>query len=267
MPTERWRGAGGARPGRPGPAAAAGAHAAPARRAPAQALALGRRVRGRRRWRARRARSIGGVPVAWWAVWDGERLHERMHRRAGPVRMAPGHVRAAARSTCASRRARASRSSRRTARSTSGPASRAGSRCAAPCSGRPFEGRASSTTPPATTRADTAWRWSAGVGVAESGARVAWNLVDGVHDGAERSERTVWVDGTPHHVGPLRSPTTSPRRRPALRGRGRARAPRAPAGGGLRVRDAVRALQRLAARTPGALREGWGVMERHRVRW
>jgi hypothetical protein len=39
--------------------------------------------------------------------------------------------------------------------------------------------------------------------VAESGARVAWNLVVGVHDDDAASERTVWVDGTPHHVGPL----------------------------------------------------------------
>src|SRR5215207_6745912 len=28
----------------------------------------------------------------------------------------------------------------------------------------------------------TAWRWSAGVGRTEDGRRVAWNLVDGVHD-------------------------------------------------------------------------------------
>ena len=39
--------------------------------------------------------SIGGVPVAWWVVWDGERLHERLHRRGGPVRMEPGRVRTA----------------------------------------------------------------------------------------------------------------------------------------------------------------------------
>ena len=46
------------------------------------------------------------------------------------------------------------------------------------------------------------WRWSAGVGRAESGERVAWNLVDGVHDSDAASERTVWVDGEPHEVGP-----------------------------------------------------------------
>ena len=47
----------------------------------------------------------------------------------------------------------------------------------------------------------TAWRWSAGAGVASSGAAVVWNLVEGLHDGSP-SERTVWVDGEPHEVGP-----------------------------------------------------------------
>jgi Protein of unknown function (DUF2804) len=48
----------------------------------------------------------------------------------------------------------------------------------------------------------TRWRWSAGLGRATSGEHVAWNLVEGVHDGAEASERTVWVDGNPREVGP-----------------------------------------------------------------
>lgn len=48
----------------------------------------------------------------------------------------------------------------------------------------------------------TAWRWSAGAGVSSSGAEVVWNLVEGLHDGSP-SERTVWVDGEPHPVGPL----------------------------------------------------------------
>ncbi|MBD0283045.1 MAG: DUF2804 family protein [Thermoleophilaceae bacterium] len=48
----------------------------------------------------------------------------------------------------------------------------------------------------------TRWRWSAGLGRAATGERVAWNLVEGVHDAPEASERTVWVDGEPHEVGP-----------------------------------------------------------------
>ncbi len=47
----------------------------------------------------------------------------------------------------------------------------------------------------------TRWRWSAGVGTGAGGEAVAWNLVEGVHDGASASERTVWVDGQPREVG------------------------------------------------------------------
>ena len=48
----------------------------------------------------------------------------------------------------------------------------------------------------------TAWRWSAGVGRADSGEAVAWNLVEGIHDDPQVSERTVWVDGEPREIGP-----------------------------------------------------------------
>jgi hypothetical protein len=43
----------------------------------------------------------------------------------------------------------------------------------------------------------TAWRWSAGVGRARDGRPVAWNLVSGINDPPQGSERAVWVDGVP----------------------------------------------------------------------
>jgi len=49
---------------------------------------------------------------------------------------------------------------------------------------------------------ETAWRWSAGVGTTTAGEPVAWNLVTGVHDANAASERTVWLNGAPHHVAP-----------------------------------------------------------------
>jgi hypothetical protein len=49
----------------------------------------------------------------------------------------------------------------------------------------------------------TSWRWSAGIGRARDGRAVAWNLVDGVHDAARDSERTVWLDGRPREVEPV----------------------------------------------------------------
>lgn len=49
----------------------------------------------------------------------------------------------------------------------------------------------------------TVWSWSAGVGVATDGRQVAWNLVEGVNDPPERSERAVWVDGQTSEPGPV----------------------------------------------------------------
>ena len=49
----------------------------------------------------------------------------------------------------------------------------------------------------------TEWRWSAGSGRLADGRRVAWNLIDGVHDAPECSERTLWLEGRPREVGPV----------------------------------------------------------------
>lgn len=54
-------------------------------------------------------------------------------------------------------------------------------------------------------RRDTAWLWSAGVGRAVDGRPVAWNLVEGINDPPERSERGIWVgagDGIGEGEGP-----------------------------------------------------------------
>jgi len=49
----------------------------------------------------------------------------------------------------------------------------------------------------------TSWHWSAGVGTAADGRALAWNLVAGINDPPERSERAVWVDGVPHEPAPV----------------------------------------------------------------
>jgi hypothetical protein len=38
--------------------------------------------------------------------------------------------------------------------------------------------------------------------VSDDGSELAWNLVSGVNDPPEQSERTVWVDGRPREVPP-----------------------------------------------------------------
>ena len=113
----------------------------------------------------------------------------------------------------------------------------------------------------------TAWRWSAGIGRAEDGRAVAWNLVDGVHDAPSSSERTVWIDGEPHEVEPQEF------------------AEDLASVGGLRFREwSAREssmnllLMRNSYRQPFGefsgelpcglrLAEGYGVMEEHDVRW
>lgn len=49
----------------------------------------------------------------------------------------------------------------------------------------------------------TSWLWSAGVGTASDGRAVAWNLVEGINDPPERSERAIWIDGPPHEPAPV----------------------------------------------------------------
>jgi hypothetical protein len=49
----------------------------------------------------------------------------------------------------------------------------------------------------------TVWSWSAGVGRTRDGRPVGWNLVSGINDPAERSERAIWVDGQPSEPGPV----------------------------------------------------------------
>ena len=49
----------------------------------------------------------------------------------------------------------------------------------------------------------TVWSWSAGVGRTTDGRSVGWNLVSGINDAPERSERAIWVDGQPSEPGPV----------------------------------------------------------------
>ncbi len=47
----------------------------------------------------------------------------------------------------------------------------------------------------------TVWSWSAGVGRTRDGRGLGWNLVSGINDPPERSERAIWVAGEPHEPG------------------------------------------------------------------
>jgi hypothetical protein len=49
----------------------------------------------------------------------------------------------------------------------------------------------------------TVWDWSSGVGRTADGRSVGWNLVHGINDPPQRSERAIWVDGEPFEPGPV----------------------------------------------------------------
>lgn len=49
----------------------------------------------------------------------------------------------------------------------------------------------------------TSWHWSAGVGTASDGRPVAWNLVTGINDPPQGSERAIWIDRMPTEPPPV----------------------------------------------------------------
>lgn len=49
----------------------------------------------------------------------------------------------------------------------------------------------------------TRWRWAAGAGTDQRGRRVAWNVIVGLFDTPEASERTLWIDGVGAELGPV----------------------------------------------------------------
>lgn len=113
----------------------------------------------------------------------------------------------------------------------------------------------------------TRWRWCAGVGRSDEGHALAWNLVEGVNDPPSSSERTVWVDGRPHEVGPC-SFGPNLERVDELRFAAEARVEHRQ--NLLLVgSDYRQPFGTFHGALPGgiSLQEGFGVMEEHRARW
>jgi hypothetical protein len=218
---------------------------------------------------------VGGVPQRWWAVAEpGGALHERTSRLRRGVSVEPGRV-----SVRAGRVAIelelderegvevVSRSGRSYiwTRKQAGIAARG--RVAVDGREWPIDGEAFVDDSAGYHERHTMWRWSAGLGRGPAGERLAWNLVDGVHDSAVSSERTVWVDGEPREIGPA------------------AFAPDLSRVGDLRFDEwstRVDRTNRLVFRSsyrqpfgtfagslPGGVEiaQGWGVMEEHDVWW
>jgi len=187
---------------------------------------------------------VGVLRRSWWAVWDGERLHEGTRDRFDLAleRGAPIEV-------------------------TTGPAwtRKTPLRVTGTVLGRSFDAPGLLDESAGRHARRTSWMWSAGAGVAESGASVVWNLVDGLHDGSP-SERTVWIDGVPHEVphqpfdglagvGDLRFTSLATRAKHE--------------NFVLLKSDYEQPFGTFEGTLPvaGPLRAGWGVMERHEALW
>ena len=204
---------------------------------------------------------IGPARTSWWAVWDGQRLHERTYRRAAPVTATPERIVVdgvldLAVETGAPWAVR------------TGPiwTRKRPARVHGSALGRRVDLRGIVDESAGRHPRTMSWWWSAGAGELADGRAVTWNLVDGLHDGAEDSERAVWIDGLPAHVPPqplhglagvgdLRfTPLATRARKENLL---------------LIASDDEQPFGSFAGALPlgGELRGGWGVMERHRVRW
>ncbi len=224
---------------------------------------------------------IAGVPQAFWAVWDRTAgvLHERTTWSPRQVALPDGAVRVHGRGVRVAL----------TLTPSGDPVdvlSRHGAswiwtrKTLARATGTVAVGRRVVTVAATAIVDDSAgyharatdWEWSAGIGTLQDGRPVAWNLVDGVHDAPTGSERSVWVDGRAHEVGPV---TFAPALDGVAFAEGGALAFVAEAVrerhdhvGPLRS-DYVQPFGTFAGVLPGAgeLATGFGVMERHGARW
>jgi Protein of unknown function (DUF2804) len=136
----------------------------------------------------------------------------------------------------------------------------------------PIEGHAVIDDTAAYYPRHTSWRWSAGVGTAEDGRPVAWNLVSGVNDPPSGSERAVWVGGEPHEAPPVSFATDLTRIGCADGSQlsFHAEAERARSDNLLIVSSDYRApFGTFSGTLPGGIQlaRGRGVVEHHRARW
>jgi hypothetical protein len=118
----------------------------------------------------------------------------------------------------------------------------------------------------------TDWQWCAGVGAAPDGTALAFNVVAGVHDAPVGSERTLWVDGAARELPPAvfagDLSSVSFAGGGALAFAEEARRARSD-DFKLLASDYAQPFGTFSGTLPGGVEisRGWGVMERHAVRW
>jgi hypothetical protein len=209
---------------------------------------------------------IGPATSAWWAVWHGAAFTERSLRRRAGIVVTPSRVHVPGVMELSVGDAAPVEVVSPHGSQYIWTRKRGGVGVRGRVAGRAVDLRGLVDESAGYHARRTAWLWSTGVGVLASGSTVAWNLVEGVHDAAQNSERTLWLDGAPRELPPQRfdglagvgdlrfmAKATRSRRERLL----------------LISSDYEQPFGRFAGALPeaGALRDGWGVMERHAVRW
>ncbi|MGI8505312.1 MAG: DUF2804 domain-containing protein [Solirubrobacteraceae bacterium] len=156
---------------------------------------------------------VGPARQSFWAVWDrsARRLHERTRVGLAAVSLPPGRARLGDGAVELDLNLEETPGVETVCRSGDGYAwtrKQGGIRAHGTISidgvRRPVDARAVIDDTAAYYQRHTSGRWSAGVGVDRDGREVAWNLVDGVNDPPRRSERTIWIDGEPTELSPVR---------------------------------------------------------------
>jgi hypothetical protein len=216
---------------------------------------------------------IAGLPQAFWAVWDRRELRERTVFRPGTLtldddqaRFGPVAVRLAADGDAMAVTSRHGDSYIWTRKQPV--------RAVGTVDGRPVVLRGLIDDSAGYHARHTAWEWCAGVGEAPDGTPLAWNLVAGVHDAPSASERTAWVGGAARELPPgtfaadLGAVTWTGAGAAQLRFAEEARRARAD-DFKLFASEYVQPFGTFAGTLPGGVEvaRGWGVMERHTVRW
>jgi len=145
---------------------------------------------------------VGPATAAWWAVWDGTTLTERSLRRSGGFVVTPSRVEVPGVMSLSVGDAEPVEVVSPHGAQYIWTRKRGGVRVRGRALGREVDAAGLVDESAGYHARRTAWLWSAGAGTLASGEPVAWNLVEGMHDARMRSERTAWVAGKPHELGP-----------------------------------------------------------------
>jgi Protein of unknown function (DUF2804) len=216
---------------------------------------------------------VGPLPQAFWAVWDRRQLAQRTVFRPrgvvlgdGLVRCGPAELRWTPDGAAIEVTSRHGDSYIWTRKQPI--------RAHGTVAGRRVELRGLVDDSAGYHARHTSWQWCAGVGETPDGTPLSWNLVSGVHDAPVGSERTVWVAGAPREA----PAATFARDLSAVAFAGDHGGRLTFAEEARRARtddfkllasDYVQPFGTFSGALPGGIvvARGWGVMERHDVRW